>query len=162
MKYKFEVILLNDYSGLFAILGVFMLLFAIVGIVLYLLFAYSLYKMAVNVSIENPWMSWIPILQWYIIGKIIKSLKFSSYSIPNIEMTLPLASIVSIILSGIPVIGNLISIANYVLTIIALNKLYKMYKPESATLYTILSIFALPIPFIFLIIKDLRPMYVPD
>jgi hypothetical protein len=139
-----------------------MFLFALVGIAFYLLFAYSLYKMAINASLENPWMAWIPILQWYIIGKIIKSLKISNYLIPNIEMTLPAASLVSIILSGIPVIGNLISIANYILTILALNKLYKMYKPESANLYTILSIFALPIPFIFLTIKDFKPMYVPD
>lgn len=153
---------MNEFNGLFAVLGVFIFIFILVGIALYLLFAYSLYKMAINACIENSWMAWVPLLQWYIIGKIIKSLKISTYLIPNIELVLPAASLVAIAVGGIPVIGTLISIANYILGILAFNKLFKMYKNDSANLYTILSIFALPVPFIFFSIKDLKPIYIQD
>jgi hypothetical protein len=150
-------------NGLFALLGIFfILLSSLVGLALYAVFAYSFYKMAINAGMENPWMAWIPILQWYVLGKLIKSLKISTYQIPNLEIVLPAASLIIFILRETPVIGGILSLANYVLLLFAFNKLYRMYKPEQATLYTILSIFGLPIPFIFYSIKDLKPVYVQD
>ena len=141
-----------------AIFTVAMLIFVLICIALYIIFAYSLYKMAINAGLENPWMAWIPILQWYILGKLIKSLKIGSYDIPSIELVLPIATLLVMVLNRIEVIGSLLSLANFILTLFALNKLYKMYKPEQATLFTILSIFGLPIPFIFMSIKDLKPV----
>lgn len=145
-----------------AIFGALIFLFALIGIVLYFLFAYALYKMALNAGLENPWMAWIPILQWYILGKLIKSLKISTYQIPSIELVLPAATLIVMALNKVAVLGSLLSLANYILLLFALNKIYKMYKPEQATLYTVLSIFGLPIPFIFMSIKDLKPVEVTD
>ena len=141
-----------------AIFTVAMLIFVLICIALYIIFAYALYKMAINAGLENPWMAWIPILQWYILGKLIKSLKIGNYDIPSIELVLPIATLLVIVLNRIEVIGSLLSLANFILTLFALNKLYKIYKPEQATLFTILSIFGLPIPFIFMSIKDLKPV----
>lgn len=138
----------------FAFIGIFILVLLIVDIVLYLIFAYALYKLALKEDVENSWLSWVPILQLYILGKIIKTLKIGDYEISNIAFVLPTATIVAIAFSRMPYIGNLISLANYILVLIALNKLYKMYKLEQATLFTILSIFGFPIPFIFMYIKD--------
>ena len=145
-----------------AIFGALIFLFALIGIVLYILFAYAFYKMALNAGLENPWMAWIPILQWYILGKLIKSLKISTYQIPSIELVLPAATLIVMALNKVAVLGSLLSLANYILILFALNKLYKMYKPEQATLYTVLSIFGLPIPFIFMSLKDLKPVEVTD
>lgn len=141
-----------------AILGIFIFIFILIGIALYIIFAYALYKITVNAGLENPWMAWIPILQLYILGKLIKSLKIESYEIPNIEIVLPAATLLSVVLNNVPVIGGLVSLANFILMLFALNKLYKMYKPDKATLFTVLSIFGLPIPFIFMSIKDLKPI----
>jgi hypothetical protein len=138
-----------------AILGFLFFIFLIVGIVLYVIFSYSLYKMAVKQGLENPWMAFIPIAQNYILGKLIKTLKVFDYEIPRIEIVLPVAALVVLALSQIEVLGSLISLANFILMLFALNKLYKIYKPENAVLYTVLSIFGLPVPFIFLSIKDL-------
>lgn len=140
-----------------AIFTVSILIFILISIAFYIIFAYALYKMAVNAGLENPWMAWIPILQWYILGKLIKTLKIGNYDIPSIELVLPVASLLVVVLNRIEIIGSLLSLANFILTLFALNKLYKMYKPDQATLFTVLSIFGLPIPFIFMSIKDLKP-----
>ncbi|GIM27727.1 hypothetical protein CPJCM30710_03930 [Clostridium polyendosporum] len=141
-----------------AIFGLLVFVFILIGIVFYIIFAYAFYKMAMDAGLENPWMAWIPILQLYILGKLIKSLKIGSYEIPNIELVLPAASLLVIVLNKTPIIGSLLSLANYILMLFALNKIYKMYKPDQATLFTVLSIFGLPIPFIFMSIKDLKPI----
>ena len=144
--------------GFFALLGIFLFIFSFIGIALYVVFALAFHKMAVNAEVENAWLAWIPILQWYILAKIIKSLKIADYEIPNLQFVLPGATLLVMALNRIPVIGSLLSIANYVLLLFALNKLYKMYKPDQAMLFTILSIFVFPIPFIFLSMKDLKPI----
>jgi hypothetical protein len=141
-----------------AIFTVSILIFVLISIAFYVIFAYALYKMAVNAALENSWMAWIPILQWYILGKLIKTLKIGNYDVPSIELVLPVASLLVIVLNRIEIIGSLLSLANFILTLLALNKLYKMYKPDQATLFTVLSIFGLPIPFIFMSIKDLKPV----
>jgi hypothetical protein len=146
----------------FLALGIFLFFFGVIAIVLYVILAYALYTMAVKACIENPWMAWIPILQLYILGKLIKSLKIGTYQIPNIEIVLPVASVIAFLLGSVAVIGSLLSLANFVLFLFAVNKLYKMYKPEQATTYTILSIFAVTVPFIFLSIKDQTPVEVAD
>lgn len=138
-----------------AILGVLIFIFAIVGIVLYFIYAYSLYKMAVKQGLENPWIAFIPIAQNYILGKLIKDLKVFNFEIPRIEIVLPVASIVVLLLNQVDILGTLLSLANFILMLFVLNKLYNMYKPVNATLYTILSIFGFPVPFIFLSIKNL-------
>ena len=138
-----------------AILGVLIFIFAIVGIVLYVIYSYSLYKMAVKQGLENPWIAFIPIAQSYILGKLIKDLKVFNFEIPRIEIALPAASLVVLLLNQVDILGGLLSLANFILMLFALNKLYNMYKPVNATLYTILSIFGFPVPFIFFSIKDL-------
>ena len=144
--------------GFLALLGMFLFIFTLIGIAFYVIFAFSFYKMTVNAGIENPWLAWIPIAQWYVLAKIIKSLNIGGFEIPNLEFVLPGATLLVMALNRVPVIGSLLSLANFILLLFALNKLYKMYKPDQAVLYTILSIFGLPIPFIFLSIKDLKPV----
>lgn len=138
-----------------AVLGVLLLFVAIIGLVLYIIYAYALYKMAVKQGLENSWLAFIPIAQNYILGRLIKTLKVFDFEIPRIEIVLPVASIVVAVFSQVDILGSLLTIANFLLMLFALNKLYKLYKPENATLYTVLSIFGFPVPFIFLSIKDL-------
>lgn len=142
-------------SNLLAVLGVFIFIFAIIGITLYVLYSYSLYKMAIKQGIENPWLAFIPIAQNYTIGRLIKNLKVFDFEIPRIEVVLPAAALIVLIFNNVDFIGPLLSLANFILMLFVLNKLYNMYKPENSTLYTILSIFALPVPFILFSLKDL-------
>lgn len=139
-----------------AVLGIFIFIFGIIGVTLYVLYSYSLYKMAVKQGIENPWLAFIPIAQTYTLGRLIKNLKVFDFEIPRIEVVLPVAALIVLVFNNVDFIGGLLSLANFILMLFALNKLYKMYKPESATLYTILSILAIPVPFILFSLKDLN------
>lgn len=143
-------------TSLLAIFGILLFVFTFIGIALYVIFALAFYRITVNAGIENPWLSCIPIVQLYILAKVIKALQISGYEIPNLEFVLPGAAILVMVLRDVPVIGSLLAVANFILLLFALNKLYRLYKPDQAVLYTVLSIFSLPIPFIFLSIKDLK------
>lgn len=142
--------------NLLAVLGIFVFIFGIIGIALYILYSYSLYKMAIKQGIENPWIAFIPIAQNYTLGKLIKNLKVFDFEIPRIEVVLPAATLIVLVFNNVNFIGGLLSLANFILMMFVLNKLYNMYKPENATLYTILSIIALPVPFILFSLKELN------
>lgn len=101
-----------------------------------------------NENTGNEWFAFIPILQFYIVGKILKEVKISTYTIPQLELVLPLAPIAVLIagsiLGIIPLIGGLLSIilniAFAIFSIIVLFNFYKRYKGDSATLMTALSV----------------------
>jgi hypothetical protein len=140
---------------LLAVLGVLLIFVAIIVLVFYIIYSYALYKMAVKQGLENSWLAFIPIAQSYVIGRLIKTLKVFDFEIPRIEIVLPVAALVVLVFSQVEFLGGLMSLANFILMLFALNKLYKLYKPENATLYTVLSILGFTVPFIFLSIKDL-------
>ena len=132
------------------------LIFTVIGVILgvaaYILTALGLYAIAKNRGMENPWLAWIPIAQFYIIGAIVKELKFGdSFTIPKMELVLPLGCLAVAILSWIPVLGWLISIAYAVVAIYSLYIMYQKYVPQQAVLYTVLSCIGLFAIFIFVI-----------
>ena len=142
------------YSSLAIIAVLFTLLWVALGIAAYVLTALGLYAIAKNRGMENPWLAWIPIAQLYIIGVIVKELKFGeSFTIPKMELVLPLGALAVAVLSWIPVLGWLLSIAFAVVLIYSLYILYKKYVPEQAVLYTVLSCIGLFAIFIFIIRK---------
>lgn len=149
----------GGFAALFAFFAAMMFFFVIVGILLYVLSSIGLYKLALNRGIENPWMAWIPVANFYIIGKLIQTLSIGTYVIPNVELVLTGGCLAALLLSWIPVIGMLLSLAFAVLTCFALFRLYTLYRPQQATLWLILSIvlpFMGPI-FIFMLRKDPNP-----
>ena len=139
-----------------AILGI--VIGVIIGIAVYVFFAFSLSRLAQSRNVDMPWLAWIPIAQMYIIGKLVKSVKVSNFEIPSLEIVLPAAMLVFVLLRGITVLGFLITIAFYALLLLSLYNLYKQYLPENAVAYTILSIFGIPVPFFFLKISKLNPI----
>lgn len=141
-----------------AVFGIALILLMIICLVLYVIFAYALYEIAVKAELKNSWMAWIPILQLFILGGIIKTLKIFDYEIKRVEYVLPIAAIIVLAFNKISVIGALLSLANFILVLFALNKLYRLYKQDKAVLYTVLSIFGIPVPFIFMSIKDNEPL----
>lgn len=148
----------SGWLFLFAALGVFALFFALIGIGFYILFSIGLYKLAKNANIEYPWLSWIPVGNFYILGKLVKNVKVSQYLIPSLELILPIGFIVQYLLRNVTVIGFILQLAFYILTLIVLYKLYSMYRPQYATAWIILSIFALPVPIIIFIMRNDTPV----
>jgi len=126
--------------GLFAFIASFFLFFFLIGIVIYVLAALGLYTMAKNRNIENAWVAWIPVAQLYILGRIIRTLKILDYDVPQVELVLPGLAIAGTVLGVIPLIGQLIALAAFIVNIFALHKLFVMYRPDEAVMYLILSV----------------------
>ena len=136
--------------------GIFMLVFASIGILVYLLMALGLMKMADNKGIENPWLAWIPIANVWIIGKIVETIEIGSRKFENAEIIL----LVGAFVGAIPFIGPLLSFAYTVLMFIVWFKIFKMYAPGREVLYLIISIFTFGIGLAIIVfsIRDNTPV----
>lgn len=143
-------------GGLIAMLGGLVFVFFILAIALYVLMGLSLMTMAKNKGIENPWLAFVPVGNMWIIGKIIETIELGEKKFENAALILTVGCFVSIV----PIIGSLLALVYMVVVYISLFKLYKMYAPENATLYLILTIFVgVAMPFIFYFkLKDVTPV----
>ncbi len=143
------------FGFLVAFAGVF-LVFGLVGIVGYVLMALGLQRMATNEGIENPWLAWIPVGNVWIMGKLIRTIELGSNKWAQAELILVIAVAGSILLAAIPVIGTIISLVVAVLMILVNYKLYKLYAPDKAMMYLILTILfnILAMGIILFMIKD--------
>lgn len=111
------------------------MLYILIGItlVVHIISAIGLYSMAIKRNIENAWFVWIPILQMYIMGKLVMKFKIVNFEIQQPEIILPI--------TGIAVgLGNLASVVGTIIYFFALYRLFCLYKPDKAQIYTILSI----------------------
>ncbi len=103
-------------------------------------------------------MAWIPIVDFFVLGQMVRSTKISTFEIPSLEIVLPIAALAVAILGRIVVLGTLISLAFYVLLFFVLLALYKQYIPEKAMMYAVLSILVVTIPFFFLKLSKMDPV----
>lgn len=148
---------MTDAQGLGLLLaaGGFMLLMVVLALVFYVLFSLGLYTMASRRSIPNPWMAWIPIAQFYMLGEVIGPVKLGDFTADQPGLYLLGAIIGLWVLSLIPVLGPIFSLANLVVAIGALYLLFSRYTTENTPLlYTILAVVsfgALAAIFVFII-----------
>lgn len=130
----------------------------VIGVGVYILLAIGIQTLAKNRGIENPWLAWIPIANFYLLGKIVGSMEIFGKRLDKLEIWVLVAYGVTVLLSWIPVLGFLIAVALLIFEWFFYTELYKRYKPDQVVLYTILSLFFFPI-MIFIIRKN---PYIPD
>lgn len=129
-------------AALVASLGIVaVIIAAAVPLALYCLSSYGLYVMAQNRGIEYPWLAWIPIVKLYILGELLdEKVCFGAQALPYAQVVLPIVSVFGTVIITIPFIGWLLSLAVMVYNWAAYFRLYKLYAPDSAVLYLVLSI----------------------
>lgn len=59
-------------AGMFALLGAFLLVFAVVGLAFYVYFSLALQTIAKKTNTANPWLAWIPIANLFLMVNIAK------------------------------------------------------------------------------------------
>ena len=157
---KGENIMRTGLPLLFAIIGGFALLLLVIAIGLYVLLAIGLYTLAKNENIEYPWFAFIPILQLYIIGKILKEIKIGNFTIPNLEIVLPVIPIAIGFLNLIPILRSILSLAYFIFNIIVTYQFFKRYKGDQAVVFTVLSAisFFLLYPIFVFTIRNATPL----
>lgn len=147
-------------AGIFALFGAFIFIFLLIGIVGYVLMALGLMTMAQKRGIDNPWMAWIPVANLWIVGKLIGKMEIGGNTIEQPELILVIASVAPMVLGAIPVIGQLIGLASFIITLMAMYQLFKMYAPNNAVMFIVLAVIfnILAMGIILFRIKDNEPV----
>ena len=129
-------------AALIASLGIVAILIAlIIPITLYCLSSYGRYTMALQKNIDYPWLAWVPVIKLYILGEIIdEKVCISTLVLPYAQIVLPIVSAFGTVIATIPFIGWLIAIAVVIYNWAAYYRLYRLYTPDSAVLYLVISI----------------------
>lgn len=161
------MISMENLNTLLFVGGLTTILFFILVIGLYVLFVLGLYGLARTERTGNEWFAFIPVLQLYIIGKILRELRAGSFTVPKLELVLPLAPfavmIVDKILNAIPAVGGLLSlllnIVYIVFSIMITYNFYKRYCGGKAAIMTVLSvIFFFMGPIYVFSMRDSKPL----
>jgi len=139
--------------------GLFVLFLFVLMLISYIPFSLGLYRMAVKCGVENPWLAWVPFANLYVMGLIVRELKFQDYEVPRPELVLPAAALLNIVVSQIPFAGMLFSLAVLLLTGLAIYRLNLIFKKESALLFTLLWLVPLVGPFLILSVSKYDPEY---
>ncbi len=138
----------------------FLMIVLIVAIASYVLSAIALMTMGKRAGIEESWLAWIPVGNFYVIGKIIKSIDFGGKKYEPAEYIFPGAFVVAMLLGRISLIGGLANMAMSLLSYYCFYLLFKKYVPEKATKYIVISIIlpAIGLSVLLFKIKDLEPV----
>lgn len=133
--------MMNDYSSIFAVMGAFISIAIILGIILYVFMAIGMQSMATKLKIENPWLAWIPIANIYLVGRVAgDQVTIFNKTIQKLGSVLLIGCICACVISAIPIIGFIASIAFAIIYFVALYKIYRIFAENNAVLFCILSI----------------------
>ncbi|MGI6108377.1 MAG: hypothetical protein ACOYB8_00840 [Eubacteriaceae bacterium] len=137
--------------GIIAVVGVYALL-------CYIFQSVGLYHMAKNRGIKHAWWSWIPIMNYNIIGELINDeIVFGKDIVmKRAAFWLPVIAAAGLTVTGIPYLSYLLIFAVWLVEVSALWRLFKIYNPKSYVAFTVWSLFLSPGFFIFAI-KDNEP-----
>ncbi len=89
---------------MFRMIFLVMIAAACIAVLMYVLYSYSLYKMAVAVGMENAWLAWIPLAQIWVLCNLSKE----DFTILG-SVTLPSRDTAFIVYLVISIVGGIIS-----------------------------------------------------
>ncbi len=166
---------------LFATMIIFLIVTIFVVLAIYLMTAIALYLFAKDAGIENPWLSFIPLGNYFLMGNMAGELSLGNIRIKNTGLVLIIVSaasssvsafnsifsnlieenvafaLIALVISGISLI---ISLAAGVFQGFVLYNIFRKYGENNALLFAVLSCivpFALPIVFFYMRKKYLKP-----
>lgn len=126
------------------------------NLALYAAAAVSLYMIAKNNSVPYPWVAFIPVFQYYIIGSLCEEYMLREYRIRHLEWVMVLLEFLQIFLSfGVGFFFLPLRILINLLLVLFLHKFFYLFVPQRATLFALLSIFGrLPLVILLYLLKD--------
>ncbi len=143
--YDWESLDWSAFAGLGAAMIGFIIVLSIIlfaiFVVLYLLLAFGLYRIAIRKNVEYPWIAFIPGIQLWTLGGILKRLNIFGVEIPRPDIFLGIGPIAAGFIAQIPYVGWLATVAICIVEFAAFYYLFLMFKPkDTAVLWLILSI----------------------
>lgn len=162
------------FTGLFATAATaaVALFVLIVFLISYLLAAYPLYVMSRNAGLAYPWLAWIPVAQYYnvfTLGGGDFTMFGGSIRIQNRANAFWMYLAVTVgggILSGIPVLGALISFLASLFALIAVYRairdLFDAFDPDPYANHGVLAVFSTLISIVFIVALWVYHNNLPD
>ncbi|MEG0310009.1 MAG: hypothetical protein RR310_03865 [Eubacterium sp.] len=149
-----------------AIICFFVLIACIIS---YIFNSISLYTMAKKRGLDHPWFAWVPLVNNYLLGELINDqVSLGSLHLSNASLFLVLVPAIYAFILGalsyIPLSCYLFIFPIVILVLLynytALYWLYRIYSPQNAVLFLLLSIF-IPIasPFILFSLRHYKPNF---
>lgn len=119
---------------------VFGIIFIIAILIAYVMMSIGLYGAAQKRNIPYPWMAWVPIVRYYLLGLLLKNelIVTPTLKIPFFQYILPGCNIIAWLGSG-SFLGTIFSIISFVLVILAFIALFRQYREPNALLFGILA-----------------------
>lgn len=176
----------DEFFGAF--LGVYLVILLAslaISTVMYVLQSVGLYKMSKTLGLSNPWLAWVPVCNLSAIGRLAEcSNLFYGKKKGCLRVLLPLlwvllfvpyvglivfvvlmglsgmaedfSMIAGILLFALVILGLAVTIL--VLQYVALHKIYKLFDPNNAALYTVLSVlFSIAISILLFVLRNRLP-----
>ncbi len=116
------------------------LLAGLISLIAYILIALGLYKAALKRNMQYPWLSWIPVARYYLIGLMLNNvLKITPrYKLQYFQYVFPGVMLVSILGSG-SFLGGLAGFLTVVLAVLGYAALFRQYRESNAVVYGVLA-----------------------
>lgn len=150
----------ETWAGFWAVIGIFVLIGLFVGLLLYLVKAFGLYRIAQRKGIEHAWLAWIPFAQEFLYAETIGwEIKVGNFKVPQFPWVYIAvnygAGLIAAFLNVIPFFGQILSMllgpAIYVADIYVMYRFFKLFEGENAVVYTVIcAIFPVAFPFFVL------------
>lgn len=116
------------------------ILFLVIWLVFYVLSCVGLYGMAVNRRMDYPWLAWIPIVRYYLLGELVsEKAYFIKWRLPYPQVILPLLFCLAVVTAGIPIVGNVLLVLFVFYYDCVMYRLYRLYAGSHAPFDLLLS-----------------------
>ncbi|MBP8989147.1 MAG: hypothetical protein KBG64_02895 [Clostridia bacterium] len=115
-------------------------LFYLIRVIAFFVTSFTFYKLAIKHAIPNPWMAFVPVIRYYLLGQLIgETLPVTErWHIPFIQYLLPFLAAFMVLLSG-TFAGKLASFLTSVLVVLCYCSLFRRYREEYALLYGLMA-----------------------
>lgn len=131
----------------------FIFLFALYISISYVYNASALQNMAIKMNIKHDWVSWIPLANTYVLGKIPNDeVLFFGIKINGVGVILITGLVISSVVATVPLIGVFVIMFYVWVYYSTYMKIYKLFMPEKARKYFVLSL-TIPMAGPFLLFK---------
>ncbi len=127
-------------------------------IAIYVFSAFCLYKIAKNNNLSEPWMAFVPFLQYYIIGELCEEYIIFGYRIKNMRWVVVLFELIRTTVSFAS--GFLLFPIRIVVSLayaLIMHKFFYILNPERALIYSIIAMIGkLPMAIVLFLSRDER------
>jgi len=146
---------MNEPTVTGQIFASFYVIYPILSILCYIISGFFLYKIAKDNNICTSWFAFIPIFQFYVIGKAIEEYEVFGRKIPKTQWTIFGIIVLQFITTLIPKFGIILALIIKAIWVLFLHKFFYLFDSRKAfgySLFCMLGDIFMNIPFVIILI----------